>query len=245
MNRNIRSKFNILLQHRARLTALSLLLTLLLSACGSAAPRRSGGAGGGVPAQVRIDVAGTLTAQPTATTTLTETPSPTPTQPPTATPMATQPPTFFSTFLICNNLEFIGDASVPDGSILAPGQKFTKTWRVENTGSCPWTPVYSLIFFSGDRMGGVRTQIGQTVNPNGRAEISVNLTAPTRTGTYVGFWRLADQYGHVFGQTLDFEIVVEAPTASPGPASSAPNVVPTNTLDPLRIPNGTGKGSGY
>jgi hypothetical protein len=153
----------------------------------------------------------------------------------------------FFTVLTCNNSEYIGDVSIPDGTILAPGQQFTKTWRVENIGTCNWTPAYSLRFISGNRLGGVKTQIGQTVLPNGRTDISITLTAPNREGTYVGFWRLADQYGHVFGSTLDLEIVVEAPTATPGPAlsTSNPPAVPTTTPGPLGIPNGTGKGSGY
>ena len=59
----------------------------------------------------------------------------------------------------------------------------------------------------------------------------MTLTAPNREGTYVGFWRLADQYGHVFGSTLDLEIVVENAALTPAPAAT-----PTSTLTSLGAP---------
>lgn len=32
---------------------------------------------------------------------------------------------------------FVGE-SVPDGTLMAPGQRFTKTWTIRNNGSTPW-----------------------------------------------------------------------------------------------------------
>ncbi len=210
-------KFRFHFKNRTGLIAIGLSLVLLLSACGGTAPQRGRG---GIPAQVRIDVAGTLTAQPTATATLTETPTPTPTGTPTET-LTPTPSIFLHTFLTCNNLEFLSDRTISDGTILAPGEKFTKTWGVENIGSCAWAPVYSLRFISGNRMGGLKTSIGQSVNPNGIADISVALTAPDHEGTYVGFWRLTDQYGKTFGETLELEIVVEQAALTPAPTATA------------------------
>ena len=51
---------------------------------------------------------------------------------------------------------FLGDVSIPDNTITAPGGAFVKTWRLRNDGSCPWGPnqyVRSLVFFNGDPMG--------------------------------------------------------------------------------------------
>jgi len=38
----------------------------------------------------------------------------------------------------CNNLGLIYDVNVPAGSVFKPGENFTKTWKVENNGTCDW-----------------------------------------------------------------------------------------------------------
>ncbi len=216
MNRNIKSKFNVLFQHRSRLTALSLLVTLLLSACGTAATPPPAAS---VPNQIATGIAGTLTAQPTATATTTPTPTmaPTPTVPTTpialngtGTPAAGIPITGGSTSTAsgCNNAAFVRDVTIPDGSPVAPGQSFTKTWELRNTGTCNWTNKYSLVFISGDNMSGSNSRIGQTVGVGKNGQVSVRLTAPTSTGTYTGFWRLADASGNTFGTTVFVQIAV-------------------------------------
>lgn len=238
---------------RTGLITIGILLTLLLSACGSAAaPRRRGG----VPGQFATARAATLAAQPTATAAPTDTSTPTsaPTSAPTATPTGAIPMTggFLSSFLTCNSATFASDVNVPDGTVLTPGQKFTKTWKVDNVGSCSWTSQYSLKWIGGNRMGGSNIALPQNVPSNGSADLSVALTAPSREGTYVGFWKLADQYGHVFGEMLELQIVVEAPAASPSPAATSnpfatpttPTPIPSLTPGPQSMPNGNGSGSG-
>jgi hypothetical protein len=38
----------------------------------------------------------------------------------------------------CNNLYFIRDVTLPAGTVLQKKQPFTKTWKVQNTGTCDW-----------------------------------------------------------------------------------------------------------
>ena len=45
------------------------------------------------------------------------------------------------------------DVTIPDDTKLAPGQTFTKTWRLQNSGTCTWTTAYSMALFSGEAMG--------------------------------------------------------------------------------------------
>jgi hypothetical protein len=33
---------------------------------------------------------------------------------------------------------FIRDVTIPDGSILQPGERFEKVWEIQNVGSTPW-----------------------------------------------------------------------------------------------------------
>ncbi len=247
MNKNtVMPRFRSFFQNRTGLTALGLLLTILLSACGSpAAPQPTEA----VPAQVATDVAATLTAQPTATSTATPTLTPTPTTTPTITPTVGIPVSggVFSPSSVCNSATFVKDVSIPDGTVLAPGERFTKTWRLRNTGTCNWLSDYSLVFVGGDNMSGSNVSLGRTVDTNKNDEISVRLTAPDAVGTYTGFWRMADQFGNTFGDTIFVtivvgeEVVVTSPpavtvvvTATPA-ATSTP--VPTHTPRPTRTPS--------
>jgi len=54
----------------------------------------------------------------------------------------------------CDRAQFISDVTVPDGTTFAPGAAFNKTWRLKNVGTCTWTTSYSLVFDSGEKMGG-------------------------------------------------------------------------------------------
>ena len=122
----------------------------------------------------------------------TVTPIPQPTEPPV---VSTVPP-----FTGCNRATFVSDVTVPDGTIFAPGQTFTKTWRFRNTGKCTWTTGYSLVFSTGDQMGGPASfNLPSAVAPGATIDISVNLTAPVAEGSYRGYWFFNDASGKPFG----------------------------------------------
>ena len=84
--------------------------------------------------------------------------------------------------------------TIPDNTVMTPGQSFTKTWTLKNTGTTTWTTGatgYTLNYQSGDHMTttGYLT-LASTVAPNGQTTFSVALTAPTTPGTYTGSWRM-------------------------------------------------------
>ena len=142
--------------------------------------------------------------QPTATETASPTPtlasSPTVTPSPTSTlvPSPTLPPS--PTPLPCNIAAFVKDVTIPDGSAFESGQYFTKTWRLQNVGSCTWTTAYDLIFVRGDRMdGSVEVDLPATVRPGETVDVTVALRAPNGSGTYTGYWQLRDANGQIFG----------------------------------------------
>ena len=99
----------------------------------------------------------------------------------------------------CDRAQFITDVTIPDGTNFAPNAPFTKTWRLKNTGTCTWTTNYSLVFVSGDRMGGVQTLIPLTVVPGQTADVGINLVAPSVAGSYRGYWQLKNASGGLFG----------------------------------------------
>lgn len=183
---------------KTRLYYLLIIFTLMLSACN-------------LPANNNQGASSTAAAQ-TITALLSSTPAiASPVSAPTFTPLpavasATPAPAATNTPIPsatsnCNAMEFVTDVTYPDGSIVTPGQSFTKTWRVKNIGTCAWTPSYAVVFSDGTSMNGPSTQaLAGNVNPGQTLDISVNLTAPGGTGDYTGNWKLRDASGVLFGR---------------------------------------------
>ena len=111
-----------------------------------------------------------------------------------ALPSATQvvPPT-----AACDLAQFVRDVTIPDGTVFAPNATFTKTWRLKNAGTCTWSG-YSLVFDSGDSMGGTSPTTIGTVSPGQEVDLSVNFTAPTANGSYRGYWKIRNTSGVLF-----------------------------------------------
>src|SRR4030095_2873824 len=82
----------------------------------------------------------------------------------------------------CDQAQFIRDVTIPDGTVIAPGTTFKKTWRLRNIGTCTWSG-YSLVFDRGESMSPVADPIG-TVAPGQEVDVSVTFTAPTVNNTY-------------------------------------------------------------
>ena len=95
---------------------------------------------------------------------------------------------------VCDQARFIRDVSIPDGTVFAPGATFTKTWRMRNDGTCTWSG-YTLVFDTGDAMGGPSPTTIGTVGPGQEVDVSVTLTAPATVGSYRGYWRIRNTSG--------------------------------------------------
>lgn len=90
--------------------------------------------------------------------------------------------------------------SPPDGIILTPGEEFWKTWSLQNTGTCIWDKSYSLVYWSGDLMGGLTSYpLPEVVAPNETKDISIYLKAPETEGEATGYWRIQTPWGTNFG----------------------------------------------
>jgi hypothetical protein len=105
--------------------------------------------------------------------------------------------------------QFIKDVTIPDNTKLAPGESFTKTWRLKNIGNTTWTSSYSLAFDSGDSMSAPASKqlTPGSVAPGETVDVSVNLVAPNPTGEYKGNWKLRNASNVIFG-SIYVQIVV-------------------------------------
>lgn len=95
---------------------------------------------------------------------------------------------------------FVDDISVPDGSVFLTGETFTKTWRLRNEGTCPWTPDYKLALVGGDSLGTTETvTLTELLAPGNEGDISIHMTAPETPGKYKSEWMLRNPAGGNFG----------------------------------------------
>ncbi|MBM3190061.1 MAG: hypothetical protein FJZ90_15235, partial [Chloroflexi bacterium] len=125
---------------------------------------------------------------------------------------------------------FVRDQTIPDGTRLASGAKFTKEWQVRNSGTCAWPAGTTLRFVSGARMSGPASLAVASVASGSMATVGVDLVAPLAAGTYRGYWRLHGPDGAALGSSFYVEIVVQA-AATP---TATPTVTRTRTPTPTR-----------
>ncbi len=92
------------------------------------------------------------------------------------------------------------DVTIPDGTVMAPGETFSKTWRLENVGRCTWTHQYAVTYFSGNSMEALQNYpIPVDIEPGEAIDITVDMKAPASPGFYQGNWMLIDPHGELFG----------------------------------------------
>lgn len=211
---------------RLKLTfSLMLVAALAITACGSANPPQEQEPTPDV-AVVRTSAASTVISQFTLTAAVF---TPTPSEPaetadsPTAsTPEATDAATtptqplaqvtnaLGTTVALCDSLQWVADVTVPDNTNMAPGQDFLKTWRVKNTGSCPWGEGYELVYADyADDMDGQPQPLTEVVQPGQEVEISVQFTAPTEIGEYLSAWQMQNPAGVTFEDIIFVKIIVQ------------------------------------
>lgn len=123
---------------------------------------------------------------------------------PMASPMGkTATPTSATATPPCDQVSFIRDISIPDGTLLQPGVLFTKVWELKNSGSCPWNSTYQLVFANeGDLMGGAVSKpliTSGAVQPGEIVQVSIDLKAPIAPGDYKSHWKIRNPAGTDFG----------------------------------------------
>lgn len=129
---------------------------------------------------------------------------------------------------------YIADVTVPDNTVMAPNTQFTKTWRVQNTGTCSWGPgsgLSNLAFVGGSQLGAPNmVPITNAVPAGATADLSVPMVAPAAAGSYKSEWKLRADDGTLVGVgpsnvALYALIRVQAappPTSVPPPTKNPP-----------------------
>jgi hypothetical protein len=107
-----------------------------------------------------------------------------------------------------NQLEFIDDLTIPDGTEVGPGESISKRWLVKNTGSCSWDKSYSLQLISGLALGADKLQDLHPARSSAEAILEIVFTAPDNPGRYNSWWQASDPDGDRFGDPIYLEISV-------------------------------------
>lgn len=180
----------------------------------------------------------------------TDTPVPTqtvasPTFPPLATstggiPFATQTSSVAGT-TSCYGMTFVNDVTIPDNTAVNPGQNFTKTWKVKNSGTCAWDAGFKFAFTGGNAMNGATYTVPSAVAAGAVVDISIAMTAPTTAGKSQGNWRMSTAGGDFFGNEVYVIVVVggstvtatsKAATNTGGPATATATATATPSPTP-------------
>jgi hypothetical protein len=205
-----------------RLFHLFIVCALFLSACNLPSNNPEGAGAAATFAAQTVEALLNTTATATSTSSAPATPTFTPLPTNTSTPAATATPT-------CPQAQFVTDVTIPDGTVMTPGQSFTKKWRIRNTGQCAWNG-YNLVFDSGDSMSGPASKAIGVVAPGQEIDLEVSLTAPASAGNYRGYWRIVSDtnvlvpilngyQGRAF--YVDIKVQAAAPTATNTSAPAA------------------------
>ncbi len=113
-----------------------------------------------------------------------------------------------------NGSRYIEDLTIPDGTVVAPGQTIDKRWSVQNSGTCDWGPDYRLVHVSGEGVTGPDEVALYPAVAGADAVWQVILQAPTEAGTYHSRWQAQAPDGTFFGEEVYVVIVVAAAGAA-------------------------------
>lgn len=119
--------------------------------------------------------------------------------------------------------EFVSDVTIPDNSIMKPGEIFTKTWRIKNSGSCEWKDDFRLVLVKGADIGAPPYVTVPPAAPGATVDISMQMVAPKNSGIYTSIWQMQSPDGTFFGAIPYVRIVIPGSSAYvPNPLSGLP-----------------------
>ena len=127
-----------------------------------------------------------------------------------STPFPIASPTPEANLPCVDNLLFLEDLTIPDGTVVEAGAFLDKRWLVENNGACNWKANYHLALIAGPELGATSIQALYPARSGAQAQIRIVFTAPEEPGTYRSAWQAHDPQGTPFGDPIFIEFVVEA-----------------------------------
>ena len=107
-----------------------------------------------------------------------------------------------------NNLLFLDDLTIPDGTQVESGEQLDKRWLVRNNGSCNWNNQYQVRLIAGPGMGVPVQQMLYPALSGTDVVIRMVFFAPVESGNHRSAWQAYDAQGDPFGDPFFIDIVV-------------------------------------
>lgn len=96
---------------------------------------------------------------------------------------------------------YLSDVTFPDGAMTLPRTTFTKSWYIQNIGTCDLDNRYKLVYVSGDKVGTAEEfplfSSPKLLKPGESTVVSVKLVAPENLSTYSTYWALQTPDGKI------------------------------------------------
>ncbi|MBE9524340.1 MAG: hypothetical protein IMY76_04520 [Chloroflexi bacterium] len=110
-------------------------------------------------------------------------------------------------------LLFVDDLTIPDGTLVSPGDHLDKQWKVKNVGSCNWNAGYQMQLIAGPAMEVPSQQALYPALSGTEVTIRMIFTAPDEIGIYRSAWQAYDVNQQPFGDPIyiEIEVVLEKP----------------------------------
>ena len=126
-----------------------------------------------------------------------------------------------------DRMMFLDDVTIPDHTLVLPGERFTKTWAIQNVGEVPW-PARRLARCDSEIVIAKRDRTGQLVplldahikslecavdirptSPGAVVELSVDFAAPKENCTAASVWRIESPDGECcYGAECFLQVIV-------------------------------------
>ena len=111
----------------------------------------------------------------------------------------------------CSNLlTYLEDLTIPDGTVVRPGESLDKRWLIQNNGSCNWNENYRLKLLSGPPLGVSEEQALYPARGGTQAVIRILFAAPDEPGLQRSAWQAYTPEGEAFGDPIYIEISIES-----------------------------------
>jgi hypothetical protein len=214
--------------------SLMLIGALFLGACGAEVPDLTPTVTVD-PNEIRTQAVSTFAADLTATAFAAPTDTPVPTQTPAPTLATLATSTGGVAFGVtapasggaagCYSLTYVDDVTIDDNTQVDPGETFTKTWKVLNSGTCAWDAGFKFSFVSGDSMSGGTYTLPSSIAAGATTDISVEMKAPNKSGTIRGDWQMYTASGQAVPGGVYVQVVVGGAATS-----AATTAVPTTAV---------------
>lgn len=152
-----------------------------------------------------------------------------------------------------DSINQVSDVTIPDDTVLLPGQLFIKSWRMTNSGGSTWeegtklmmdttfntdmpTVVKAIFVKENDWIdftpGGWGNRV-YNVGPGTKVDLAVILRAPLHAGSYQIQFRLVNTKGEIINTPFWMRFFVATPTVTPTPEPPTKTPVPPDlTPDP-------------